>query len=45
MVNLSKASTKNEAELKDGSKIVNTLKGDAQVNKGGDFVTKKSCAR
>ncbi|PEK06865.1 collagen-binding protein [Bacillus toyonensis] len=33
---------KNEAELKDGSKIVNTLKGDAQVNKGGSFVTKKA---
>ncbi|PDZ06959.1 collagen-binding protein [Bacillus cereus] len=33
---------KNEAELKDGSKIVNTLKGDTQVNKGGSFVTKKA---
>ncbi|MED3199557.1 SpaA isopeptide-forming pilin-related protein [Bacillus toyonensis] len=33
---------KNEAELKDGSKIVNTLKGDAQVNKGDSFVTKKA---
>ncbi|UOB78955.1 Ig-like domain-containing protein [Bacillus sp. ZJS3] len=33
---------KNEAELKDGSRIVNTLKGDAQVNKGGSFVTKKA---
>ncbi|QWG58812.1 LPXTG cell wall anchor domain-containing protein [Bacillus mycoides] len=32
----------NEAELKDGSKIVNNLKGDAQVNKGGSFVTKKA---
>ena len=34
---------KNEADLKDGSKIVNTLTGDTQVNKGGDFVTKKLC--
>ncbi|PFS60369.1 collagen-binding protein [Bacillus cereus] len=33
---------KNEAELKDGSKLVNTLKGDTQVNKGGSFVTKKA---
>ncbi|AZJ23422.1 collagen-binding protein [Bacillus wiedmannii bv. thuringiensis] len=33
---------KNEAELKDGSKIINTLKGDTQVNKGGSFVTKKA---
>ncbi|MDP7991662.1 SpaA isopeptide-forming pilin-related protein [Bacillus sp. MHSD_36] len=33
---------KNEAELKDGSKIVNTLKGDTHVNKGGSFVTKKA---
>ena len=43
MVNLSKVPTKNEADLKDGSKIVNTLTGDTQVNKGGDFVTKKLC--
>lgn len=34
---------KNEADLKDGSKIVNTLTGDTQVNKGGSFVTKKLC--
>ncbi|MCU5518771.1 SpaA isopeptide-forming pilin-related protein [Bacillus cereus] len=33
---------KNEADLKDGSKIVNTLTGDTQVNKGGSFVTKKA---
>ncbi|WP_141520115.1 SpaA isopeptide-forming pilin-related protein [Bacillus wiedmannii] len=33
---------KNEADLNDGSKIVNTLTGDTQVNKGGSFVTKKA---
>ncbi|MHA4153556.1 SpaA isopeptide-forming pilin-related protein [Bacillus cereus] len=33
---------KNEADLKDGSKIVNTLTGDTQVNKGGSFVTKQA---
>ncbi|EOO13109.1 SpaA isopeptide-forming pilin-related protein [Bacillus cereus] len=39
---LIQATYNNEADLKDGSKIVNTLKGDAQVNKGGSFVTKKA---
>ncbi|WP_436866744.1 SpaA isopeptide-forming pilin-related protein [Bacillus fungorum] len=32
----------NEADLKDGSTIVSTLKGGTQVNKGGSFVTKKA---
>ncbi|MGW6045740.1 SpaA isopeptide-forming pilin-related protein [Bacillus mycoides] len=32
----------NEADLKDGSTLVSTLKGGAQVNKGGSFVTKKA---
>ncbi|SCB02335.1 LPXTG-domain-containing protein cell wall anchor domain [Bacillus mycoides] len=39
---LIQATYNNEADLKDGSKIVNTLKGDTQVNKGGSFVTKKA---